>query len=134
MPKYRYCISELLYRDTYIYSRYSLMSYINTIKHEVPEGVTPCSGYTVIAGGVSTDRTRYSTSNIECEQYDKKATIKRPFEHCERCNIVYHRSCLEPQPAPSTAANPRVFLCRYNECRAEWDALMADPTLTLPNE
>lgn len=101
---------------------------------EVPEGVTPCSGYTVIAGGVSTDRTRYSTSNIECEQCDKKATIKRPFEHCERCNIVYHRSCLEPQPAPSTAANPRVFLCHYNECRAEWDALMADPTLTLPNE
>ena len=101
---------------------------------EVPEGVTPCSVYTVIAGGVSTDRTRYSISNIKCEQCEKKATIKRPFEHCERCNIVYHRSCLEPQPAPATAANPRVFLCDYPGCKTEWNALMVDPTLTLDNE
>jgi hypothetical protein len=101
---------------------------------DVPEGVAPCSGYKVIAGGLSTARTRYSTTNTECEQCSGEATKERPFEHCERCNIVYHRSCLEPQPAPSTAANPRVFLCDDTGCRDEWDALMADPTLTLPNE
>ena len=38
------------------------------------------------------------------------------------------------QPPCVFAANPRVFLCDFSKCKAEWDALMADPTLTLANE
>ena len=97
----------------------------NPIPAEVPEGVEPFSMYTVIAGAASTTRTQFTHSNTACEQCDEAESDTRKFERCERCNIVYHRTCLQPQIQlpPGTY----VFLCDFPECRNEWDALTADP-------
>ena len=83
----------------------------NPIPAEVPEGGgAPCTGYVVIPDLESTDRTRYSSSNTVCTVCDQEESEARPFERCERCNIVYHRKCLEPQPQPY---GTYLFLCDY---------------------
>jgi hypothetical protein len=101
----------------------------NPIPAEVPEGVgAPCTGFVVIPGLESTDRTRFSNSNTVCAVCDQEESEVRPFERCERCNIVYYRKCLEPQPQPYGIY---LFLCDNPGCKEELDALFADPTLVL---
>ena len=104
----------------------------NPIPADVPEGVEPFSMYTVLAGAASTTRTQFTHSNTACEQCDEAESGTLKFERCERCNIVYHRTCLQPQIQlpPGTY----VFLCDFPECRNEWDALTADPNLEMPNQ
>ena len=104
----------------------------NPIPADVPAGVEPFSFYTVIAGVSSTPRTQFTHSNSKCEQCEEEQSATRIFERCERCNIVYHRTCVQPQV--QFAPGSYVFLCDYPQCREEWDALCADPTLTLSNE
>ena len=53
--------------------------------------------YSVIAGAASTTRTQFTHINTACEQCDEAESVTRKFERCERCNIVYHRTCLQPQ-------------------------------------
>ena len=99
----------------------------NPIHADVPEGVEPFTLYTVLPGAKSTTRTQFTRSNTKCDACELEESATRIFERCERCNIVYHRSCLEPQGS-------YVFLCDYPQCREEWDALIADPELELPND
>ena len=65
----------------------------NPIPADVPEGVEPFSMYTVIAGAASTTRTQFTHTNAACEQCDEAESDTRKFERCERCNIVYNRTC-----------------------------------------
>ena len=83
----------------------------NPIPAKVPEeGCTPCTGYVMIPELESTDRTRFSNGNTVCTVCDQEESEVRPFERCERCHIVYHRKCLEPQPQPY---GTYLFLCHY---------------------
>ena len=91
---------------------------------DVPDGVVPFTAYTVVNGVASTPHTRYSRSNTICEQCNKGESDERPFERCERCNLVYHRTCLEPQPQPFGSY---LFLCDDIGCRNELEGLLGRP-------
>jgi len=80
----------------------------NPIPADVPEGVEPFSMY--IAGAASTTRTQFTHSNTACEQCDEAESDTRKFERCERCNIVYHRTCLQPQIQLPPGRTVRVFV------------------------
>lgn len=95
----------------------------NPVHAIVPEGVEPFTRFTVIPHAVSTDRTQFAHSNTLCDQCEEGETDVRRFERCERCNIVYHRTCLEPQP--QFPLHAYIFLCDYPECTEQWNALQA---------
>jgi hypothetical protein len=99
------------------------------IPADVPEGGgAPCTGYYVVIPGLeSTDHTRFSNSNTVCTVCDQEESEARPLERCERCNIVYHRKCLEPLPQPYGIC---LLLCGYPGCKEELDALLSDPTFS----
>ena len=90
-------------------------------RYGMPGGIAPFAAYTVVNGVASTPHTRYSRSNTICEQCNKGESDERPFERCQRCNLVYHRTCLEPQPQPYGSY---LFLCYAIECRTELEELL----------
>jgi hypothetical protein len=93
---------------------------------DMPDGIAPFAAYTVVNGVASTPHTRYSRSNTICEQCNKGESDERPFERCERCNLVYRRTCLEPQPQPYGSY---LFLCDAIECRTELEELLGHPII-----
>ncbi len=98
----------------------------NPIPADIADGVEPHTEYIIVHNVQSTPHTRFSHSNTQCEQCNEEESEERKFEHCERCNYVYHRTCLEPQPQPY---GPYLFLCGYEGCKDELEERLGRPVV-----